>query len=176
MARTGTRRLLAVVAAVALVAVAATGCGRIAEQATKSAIEKATGTKVNEKTGEVTIQGKDGKSVTISGGETSKLPEGMPDFPVYAADVKSSAKSESDGKTSFIVNMQSSDDVKTIYDWYQKELKAAGWTIKNATLLSADTPVGTISAEKGGSSASVSIVPDSSDKTKTGIGIMLDAQ
>lgn len=102
-----------------------TGCAQIAEQVTKSAVEKATGVKV-ESDG-VTVTGKDGQQVSI-GGE-NKLPDGFPsEVPVYDGATITSSVSTEQG---FLVGFTTTDAPREVLDWYKSELAAGGWEVKS---------------------------------------------
>ena len=119
-----------VIAAVSMMLLAGlvltTGCAQIAEQVTKSAVEKATGVKV-ESDG-VTVTGKNGEQVNI-GGENSDLPDGFPsEAPVYAGAKITSSVSTSQG---FLVGFTTADTPRTVLDWYKSELASKGWEVKS---------------------------------------------
>jgi hypothetical protein len=120
------RRVMVVAVAIVVIAglVFTTGCAQIAEQAAKSAIEGATGVKVEDNG--VTVTGKDGQSVAI-GGET-KLPDGFPsEIPVYEGAAITSSIATDKG---YMVGLTTPDSARTVLEWYKTELAAKGWEVK----------------------------------------------
>lgn len=108
------------------------GCGvadRIVENATEKAVgnlvEQATGVSVDEDEGTVTIKGKDGEQVEISGTE-GKLAEGFP-LPLYdGAKVNSSGRMSVNGKTSYTAEIAFGGDATAVADYYEKVMKERG--------------------------------------------------
>jgi hypothetical protein len=151
------RRLRIAIAILVLLALAlgATGCGAII----KGVAEKATGVKVDESGDNMTVTGADGQSVTV--GEGAELPDGFPtDVPLYEGKIVTSVKTD----TGFMVSLETPDEATTIYDWYQTEIEAEGWTKKTEM----STPEGgLIAAEKGTSTLGVNIGYSASDKKST---------
>ena len=126
-------RMIAVVLALALVATAVvlSGCDQIIGNAVKGAVEKQTGVKVDEKGGTISVQGKDGESMTIGGTESGKLSEGFPtEFPQYpGATVKTSAKVTTGAGSMFTAEWTTTDSVDTVLKSYEEKLKTAGYEI-----------------------------------------------
>jgi hypothetical protein len=123
------KRLLALLLVGSLLGslVALTGCDVLA----KKAVEGATGVKVDQNGGKVTVTTKDGEQATVSSGEDGKLPSGLPDYvPVHDGKVsgKSAAMETPQGATyTFVV--QTNDDIATIITWAKAQLTAKGWTV-----------------------------------------------
>ncbi len=120
-------RFWAVVLAVALIAAAlvAGGCGTIA----KKAVEGATGVKVDEDGGTVTIKGDDGSESTISTDE-GKLADDFPDsVPVYDGTISDSTSFSSGGVSQWTAAISTPDSVDDVKAFYVQRLEAEGWTI-----------------------------------------------
>jgi hypothetical protein len=166
-------RILVALTLLGLLTLGATGCQQMAEKAAQTAVEKATGVKVDDKSGSVTVTGKDGKTATVSGGE-GKLPEGIPaDLPVYTGDTKSGGKIESPEGATYTFTILTADDAKSVVDWYKKELGAKGWTISSATTMESDGKVsGSIVAKKDKADLMISVTPDSASG-KTSISAVM---
>jgi hypothetical protein len=143
-------RMGIVMGLVAILALSVTGCQVVAEQATKKAIEGATGVSVDENNKNVTITGKDGQKVTVSGQE-GKLPEGLPsDFPNYEGTIKSSGAMEANEGSTFTYSIATPDDVQKVVDFYKSKLTSAGWTITASTTNTSNGEVsGAVMAERG---------------------------
>jgi hypothetical protein len=126
-------RMIAVVLAIALAATAVVlaGCDQIIGNAVKGAVEQQTGVKVDEKGGTVSVQGKDGESMTIGGTQDGKLSEGFPtEFPQYTgATVKTSAKVTTGQGSMYTAEWTTTDSVDTVLKSYEEKLKAAGYEI-----------------------------------------------
>jgi hypothetical protein len=162
----GLRILLAIVAVVAIVAM--TGCGAIVEKAVTGGIESATGVKVDTSGNAVSIQGKDGSSLSSS--KDGTLPEGFPaDFPVYEnGTITSGIVSDGPKGQGFLVGIGTDDATGAAFDWYTTQLKDNGWTIKT-TMNTGDG--GLLAGEKGTQGFSVAFGPGSGDQKKTMINI-----
>jgi hypothetical protein len=152
-------RIGMVVCLAALLALSATGCQVVAEQAAKKAVEGATGVKVDENSKNVTITGKDGQKVTISG-EEGKLPEGLPsDFPNYAGTVKSSGAMDANEGSTITYTIATPDSVQKVVDFYKSKLAAAGWTISASTTNTGSGETnGAVIAERGANKEETVIV------------------
>jgi hypothetical protein len=163
------RRTIAIVGVVALLAFAlvASGCEQILGQAARSAVESATGVKVDESGKSVSVTGSDG-SVTSS--TEGKIPEGFPsDMPVYEnGTVTTSISSDSDKGKGFLVGIDTADAAGDVYDWYDAQLKDKGWTVK--TTMKTDDG-GLLGGEKGTSSFTVAVGPGSEGKTTISISV-----
>ncbi len=124
------------------------GCQSVAEKA----VEEATGVKVDEDEGSVTIEGEgdDGESVTISGEEGS-VPEDFPDdAPLYDATVVGSSSFQSGESVNHSVTLQTKDSIDDVAAFYQDELESEGWEIEGTFNTEADGEAATmISAVKG---------------------------
>ncbi len=122
----GSVRLGVVLVLVVVLALALAGCQQASDQAAKSAVEAASGVKVDQNGGNVTITGPDGSSTTVG----QSLPAGMPtDFPAYAGKVITSGKSATSEGTSYSYSMETADGVQAVSDWYKAEFEKAGWKI-----------------------------------------------
>jgi hypothetical protein len=155
------RRTMALIAVVALLtfAVMASGCAQIAEQAAKSAVESATGVKVDESNNSVSIKGAGGGLTASTDG---KLPEGFPeDMPVYEnGTIATGISSKSDKGTGFLVGIDTA--------WYDAQLKDEGWTVK--TTMKTDDG-GLLGGEKGTTSFTIAVGPGSGGKTSISISL-----
>ncbi|HEY5112541.1 MAG TPA: hypothetical protein VIJ45_00330 [Coriobacteriia bacterium] len=119
-------RIGVMLALVVVVALVVTGCQQTADQASKSAVEAATGVKVDQSGDNVTVTGNDGSSTTMG----KALPAGMPsDFPVYPGTVITGNKSTTSEGTSWSYSMETADSVQKVTDWFKAELEKAGWTV-----------------------------------------------
>jgi hypothetical protein len=163
------RILLALVTVVAIFAM--TGCGAIVEQAVKGGVESATGVKVDDSGNGITIEGKDGSSLSSSNDGT--LPEGFPeDFPVYEnGTITTGIASDGPKGKGFLVGIGTDDSAGTAFDWYETQLKDKGWTIK--TSMKTDGG-GLLGGEKGTQSFSIAFGPGSGDQQKTNMNIALN--
>lgn len=127
------RKYLALLLAVAVAALA--GCGlaeKAVEKATEKAVEKATGVSVDEKSGTVTVKGKDGETVTITGETGSKkMPEGLPLPQFPGSKITSTSRVASSGKTMYMVEQEFKGDAVAAADFYEKALKDLG--VKDAS-------------------------------------------
>lgn len=151
------------------------GCAQIAEKAARGAVEKATGVKVDEKKGSVTVTGKDGKSVSYSGSE-DKLPDNLPaDFPVYDGTPDGgSASATTDEGSTWTFNIATTDKVAQVSDWYKDELTNKGWTIETSSTATINTVESAgISAKKDKLEAMVSISGDTAKGDKVSVGVIL---
>jgi hypothetical protein len=127
-----TRMIAAVlVLSMAATAVVLTGCGQIVGNAVKGAVEQQTGVKVDEKGGTISVQGKDGTSMTVGGTQQGKLSEGFPtEFPQYAgATVKSSAKVSTAQGSVYTAEWTTTDPMSAVLKAYEEQLKTAGYEI-----------------------------------------------
>ncbi len=145
-----TLRALIVLALGAALIAGATGCRNIAEKAAQSAVEKATGVKVEEDGDKVTIQGEDGE-MEISSKEGS-LPSGWPDeAPLYdKAQISGSTSTKTGGQSYFTVSMTTDDPLDTVFDWWKGEFESKGWSIDNEMVFESDgVKTGSLVATKG---------------------------
>jgi hypothetical protein len=138
-AMTVRRGLLVLLLLVSLVAL--TGCDLLM----KSAVEKATGVKVDQN--KVTVTGKNGEQATVSG-EEGKLPAGLPQYvPVHSGKIlgKSAAMETPQGSTyTFVV--QTDEDIAAAVAWAKQVLPEKGWTI-TTNVTTSDSAV--VSAKMG---------------------------
>ena len=152
---------LALVTCLALLALTATGCQLLAQKATESAIQGATGGAVNVKGDTVTLKGKDGTEATIS--SETKIPADFPSEVPLRDDgnVKAVITSQaSGGGTSYMVSIQFKVAQSEVLDWYKTELEKGGWTI-TSTVNTGDG--GMIGAEKGDLTLNIVTGSDNSD-------------
>ena len=120
------------------------GCGggqeRAAERAAEKSIEKETGKKadVDISKEKVTIKSEEGE-FTVAGKGGASLPEGFPkDVYVYAgADIKMSGKQEN----SFMLTLESSDDIKKVVNEYKDKMKSQEWKEKTTLDMGAQTMI-----------------------------------
>jgi hypothetical protein len=162
------RRMISVIAVVALLAAAvmASGCAQILGEAAKGAVESATGVRVDASGNSVSVQGSDGSSFSSTEG---KIPEGFPaDVPVYEpGTITTGIATEGESGKSFMVGIDTEDAAGVVYDWYKSELEAGGWTIK--TTMRTDDG-GLLSGEKGSMGFTVAVTAGSGGG-KTGIAV-----
>jgi hypothetical protein len=122
---------LMLVLAMAASAVVLSGCDQLIGNAVKGAVEQQTGVKVDEKGGTISVQGKDGTSMTVGGTQQGKLSEGFPtEFPQYAgATVKSSAKVSTAQGSVYTAEWTTTDAMDVVLKTYEEQLKTAGYEI-----------------------------------------------
>jgi len=113
----------------------AAGCGR---SETYVGTDGTRATVTHQKGGEqVTVKGPQGEVVHVAGGDAAvPLPEGFPkDVPINSA-----AKITTTAKTGegYSVVMTTKDSLRKVADYYDAQLKAAGWKIEN-TVNSSDS-------------------------------------
>ncbi|MDO8964654.1 MAG: hypothetical protein Q7W30_09220 [Coriobacteriia bacterium] len=150
--------LFAVLTAVAIV-FTLTGCDAIVQNAAKSAVEGATGVKVNQDGNGITVEGKDGEAITVGG--DNALPEGFPaDIPVYEGTISASMKSPK----GFLVTIDAADPLATVADWYRTKLADEGWKIINDGTIGEGT---IFTCEKATMGLTVAVGPGTSDKPTT---------
>jgi hypothetical protein len=158
-------RVMCVLCVAVLVLLPLTGCGAIAEKA----VETSTGVDIDEGGDSVTVTGDDGETVEIQGGDDASLPKGFPeDVPVYEdADIKMGNSMTSDGKTTYSVTLQTSDDVDTASAWYKDALPKEGWSLEgDMTSTASGQSITVIGAKKGTMALNVSVMgPDDDSKT-----------
>ncbi|MDR3686197.1 MAG: hypothetical protein P4L93_04480 [Coriobacteriia bacterium] len=163
------RAAAALVLGVALL-MSVAGCATIAQQATKSAVESATGVKVDQSNGKTTITGQNGTQATISSGE-NKLPDGLPSYmPAYSGTIKSSSAIATDKGTNFTFSVITGDPAQTVVDWYKQKFAENGWTV-TGTIMNGDQ--GMVSAKKGETDNAVVTIGKNSDG-KTAIAAIVD--
>jgi hypothetical protein len=166
---------VAVVAGLVVAVVAVTGCQRIAEQATKAAVEKATGVKVEGD--KVTVTGKDGQQATLTGGD-KKLPPDLPkDFPVYAGQAEGGSQVVAGGESNFTFSVTTKDPVKDVVAWYKEKLPANGWSIENSSTVAVDSmESGSFSAKKDKAEAIITIGGDKSKGDNVSVMVILNVK
>lgn len=164
-------RAAAVVGLGVVLVVSMTGCANVAEQATKSAIENATGVKVDEKNGKTTVTTKDGQATLSS--DQNKLPDGLPTYmPAYTGTVKASAAITTDKGSNFSFTIETGDDAQTILNWYKAQFAEKGWTV-TTTAVNGDS--GMVSAKKG-ETDNVVVTVGKNSEGKNEIGHILDVK
>jgi hypothetical protein len=165
------RGVVAIVLGVALL-LSVVGCAQIAQQATKSAVESATGVKVDQNGGKTTITGKDGSQATVSSGQ-NKLPDGLPSYmPTYAGTVKTSAVITTDKGTNYTFTISTGDSAQTVADWYKQQLTDKGWSV-TGTVMNGDQ--GMVSAKKGETDDAIVTIGKGSDG-QTEVAAILDVK
>jgi predicted lipoprotein with Yx(FWY)xxD motif len=164
------RRMITVTALVALLAVVvmASGCAQIAEQAAKSAVESATGIKVDTSGDSVTVAGSDGSAVSTTKG---KLPEGFPEgMPVYEPGTITTGIATESGKgKGFMVGIDTEDSAADVFTWYETELADKDWVVKT-TMKTEDG--GLLSGEKGTTIFTIAVTTGSGS-ARTNVAITL---
>lgn len=163
--------LLGFAAAMVVAVVALSGCGLLI----RKGIESATGVKVDQSSGKVTVTGKNGGTATMQEG---KLPDGLPpNFPVYPGTVKLGNKVQTAQGTSFQIVIETADDAKTIGDWYETKLKEAGWSIESRNDVNTNgKAIATISAKSGDKMQAMIIAGDSADTSTNSVNITLSVK
>jgi hypothetical protein len=136
-------RMVVILGLAVVLALAVTGCGKVAEKA----IEETTGVDVEEDS--VTITG-DGEEVTISD-EGASLPEDFPDdVPVPKGDISSSSAITSGDTQEFYVTIDVKDDPKEAYESLKSDLEDDGYTITSDLFIEGDDGLtGMLSFSKG---------------------------
>jgi len=149
-------------------AIGMSGCGLLI----RKGVESATGVKVDENSGKVTVTGKDGGTATMQEG---RLPEGLPsDFPVYEGTVKLGNKVQTADGASFQISIETPDGAKAVGDWYADKLKAAGWTIDARNDATANgKAMTTLSAKAGEKMQTMVIAGENSGDSGTTINVTL---
>ena len=128
----------------------------------------ATITSTGEGEGTMTITGADGTETVLEVGK-SALPKGFPeDFPVYEAKTLSGGKSEESESITYVVELETSDSVSKVADWYKNAIVEKGYKVTSSMTVGEDTSM--VAFEKGNLSGIVTV--NSSDG-KTGIAITL---
>jgi len=161
--------VLAVIAVAGLLSmsVVLSGCGMIAREAaektTEKAIENATGADVDIEGETVKIEGEGGSA---SLGEGAEIPSDFPDdVPVYEGTVKAAIT----GNDSWTISIETSDDAKTVLDFYTEKLEAEGWTKES----SASTPDGGMYSAKKGERSVVVVATGGGGQTQGMTGVSL---
>ncbi len=133
--------------------VAMGGCQAAAEKA----VEQSTGVQVDKEGDSVTIETDEGKA-TVSG-EGTEIPADWPsDVPIYPrTTVVTTVDYEVEGTRNVGVTLDSTDDPKTINDWYVDEVEKSGWKI---TAKASTNGNYVISGTKGDQQLSVAIATD----------------
>ena len=143
------------------------GCGLLV----RKSVESATGVKVDQGAAQVTVPDKNGGTATIQEG---KIPDGLPaGFPVYQGTVKLGNKVAGPLGTTFQIVIETADDAKTIGDWYESKLKAAGWKIDARNDVTTNgKSITTISAKSGTMQAMI-IGGESADTSQNSVNVTL---
>jgi len=143
------------------------------QAAARKVAEKATGVSVNEDSGKVVVTGKEGEKVEIQGGDTVSLPEGFPkDVPTYEnATLKVSNSMTTEGKTTYSVSYETSDDVDTVHAWYKDALPKNGWALEGDVVNNANgQSMAILGGKKGEAALNVSVI-SGTDGSKTTISL-----
>lgn len=117
---------------IAIALVAAVGCSKktvvIDDKGTKATVDTS---KANKGETEIEIKGKEG-NVKISGkqGKPDNWPADMPFYPGAKVDVGTSMTGTTEAVS---VSLNTKDDFAKVAEWYEKELKSAGWTAEIST-------------------------------------------
>lgn len=105
------------------VAFGVAGCKSVAQKA----VEQATGVKVEDGGGSVTVKTDEGEATVKSG---AKIPEGFPEsVPVYKGTIEAGSSMAAGASKTFTVVVLTEDDLDTVKEHYLKELPAKGWKI-----------------------------------------------
>jgi hypothetical protein len=154
----------AAVGACLLVVLAAAGC----RTAAKQTIEQATGVKVEDDGGSVTVKTDEGEATVKSG---AKLPEGFPEsVPVYEGTIESGSSVVSGAGRTFAVVVLTEDGLDDVKDYYLKQLPVKGWKVG----MTLDTGTGEgrgvmISAERDGLTVTVTLEERSGEGTQVSL-------
>lgn len=103
------------------------GCKSPAEKEAEKSVAETTGgqAKVDEKTGsvEVKTKDKDGRETNVQFGPNSKVPDDFPkSVPIYPGAKLMSTVSLADGKNGHLVTLSTTDEPKTVVEYYKKNL------------------------------------------------------
>lgn len=163
---------MTLVALVALLAaVALTGCGFAAEQASEAIVEGGTGADVEiDDDGEsVSIETEEG-SVEISGGDSATIPDGFPsDVPLYDGDLVMSQKFDTEDGVAYNIGIKTSDGANDVAEWYSDEFASEGWTVTTeSTNDTGDMVMISYQVEKDGRMAQV-IIADEDGETQIAV-------
>jgi len=138
----------AIIVALVLSVLVVGGCSLIAQKAA----ENATGVSVSKNGNQVTVNGPNG-SATVQNNQ-NQLPAGLPDsVPTYSGSIKGSSAVDTPSGSAYTYTITSSDDAKTIVDWYSKNLAAKGWTVEQTATL----PNGGVIGAKMGTNADIAV-------------------
>ncbi len=162
-------RITAIILVCILVAatVALTGCDQLIGNAVKGVVQKSAGVSVNETSGSVTVQGQNGKSVTVGGAE-GKVPDGFPtEFPQPAgATVKSGAQMTSPQGGVYTVVWETTDSTDQVLSSLKTSLPAAGYTIVSQASGSGSNGTGGVITFKNATQQGAVTVSDQNGKTQ----------
>ncbi|KGQ19141.1 hypothetical protein LF41_3173 [Lysobacter dokdonensis DS-58] len=148
-----------------LACLALVACGKSpGERAAEAAIERATGQKANvdADTGEVTIEGKDGQSMRIAGGDSAKLPAAFPKDVYLPSDYK--VLSVMEMPDAMVVQLDSPGTLAALAEASGKKMATEGWKQTLSMQQAADQQV--TMYEKDKRSATVSLVDDEAPGVK----------
>lgn len=86
--------------------------------------------KVDTEKGRVEVETEEGKA-EFEAGKGVELPEGFPeDFPIYEnSELVQKVKVDNQGKEGYMLLFRSKDSVKSVADWYNRNLKNRGFKI-----------------------------------------------
>jgi hypothetical protein len=131
------------------------------------------GTMRVDSSGEVRVKGKEGESASYEfGAGAAKAPSWMPTYPGGKAEGSFSAQTPEGQATTF--TMTTSDGVKNVLDFYERELKAAGLTVNKTSLdANGETTGGTVTGESGdGRRTATVVVSRSGGGTQAMVNVM----
>ena len=141
------------------------GCQKVAEKAAESAVEKATGVKVDADEDKVTFTDEDGSTAELSS-EGGDYPSGFPeDFPRYeGAKIEGALKNAQNGKEAFTVTFTTPDATADVFAWYLEEVAAEGWTVESQLDATAqEDAYAMLTAAKGDTLAAITVSRSASD-------------
>ena len=112
-----------------------------------------------------TVTSTSADGTTVVSGEGAKVPDEFPkDIPVYAG-VKVLSASSSPKEATFTLNLQSNDPVKTVAEYYAKEMVAQGWKETQKMEESGDNPMIMLNYEKDNRIAMIHAMNDGGKAT-----------
>jgi cytoskeletal protein RodZ len=168
----GSNKKLIIIIAIVVGVIAILGVGSyaatrfFAEEVVEKAAEQATGGKVDieDEGDKVTIETDEG-TATIGKNE---VPDSFPSDVTVYSDAEITATSETASGT--MINLETSDSVSKVFDFYKSNLASNGWKQTSAATYAGTA---TVTAEKGGKMVSVIIGTDT-DNNKTTIIISVN--
>jgi hypothetical protein len=161
---------IALLVVLVVAAVVGTGCQFVAEKTAQTAFEAATGAKVDQSDGSLTVE-KGGTKTTV--GKDGEMPADFPsDVPVYQpSTVKAAVENTTDKGKSYVIGLNVSDDVATVVSWYEAEMESAGWTINQSVKLGDG---GMVAGEKDGMVLVVTVGPATEAGAKATVTLSLN--
>lgn len=169
---TGRRTTIIAAASLAALLLTGAGCGKVADKVTEKATEKAidhtTGGSVDLKNGGVTYKDKNGGEANY--GSTAKLPDGWPSEVKLPPGMKlsvSQTQKSADGDEMVVIGTVTKGTVQSLRADMKAMLTDAGFTIDDDSLTtSGGGAIAALSASKGKTKATISIVDSGSGDTK----------